>query len=348
MIDSSAITGPACWHGDELKTSTEWQFHLDDADRAEIHAAVETTRQVPIHALNSTLFSLPRLAPRLTRLHHDLIEGRGFVLIRGMPVSSMDREEIIRAYVGVATYLGTAVSQNGKGHLVGHVRDLGNDPSDPATRVYTTTWRQPFHTDSCDIVGLLCLQPAKSGGASAIASSTSVVAEMYRTRPDLLEVMMQPFVYDRKNEIPEGEQPTYQMPVVHYHQKKVSVFYARDFIEAALVRFPEIAQLSEIQREALDYFDSLSRSDRFRLDMDFRQGDIQFLHNHQILHARTTYEDHEEPELKRHLIRLWLSANNPRVLPDVYQRRYGPIVDGEIRGGIRVPGVSPVTPLNPE
>lgn len=348
MIDSSAIQGPACWYGDELKSSNDWQFHLTDDDRAEIHAAVETTRQVPIHSLSSSLFSLPGLAPRLTQLHEELVQGRGFVLMRGMPVSTMDREEIVRAYVGVATYLGTAVSQNGKGHLVGHVRDLGNDPKDPATRVYTTTWRQPFHTDSCDIVGLLCLQPAKSGGASAISSSTSVVAEMHRTRPDLLEVMMQPFVYDRKNEIPEGAEPTYEMPVVHYHAKKFSVFYARDFIDAALERFPEIATLSEIQREALDYFDSLSRSDRFRLDMDFQQGDIQFLHNHQILHARTTYEDYDEPERKRHLIRLWLSANSPRELPEVYQRRYGPIVEGQIRGGIRVPGVAPVTPLNPE
>jgi len=348
MIDKNSLTGPACWYGEELKTTDEWQFPLTDRHREEIHAAVETTRSLQIHELSSDSFSLPTLGPDLARLRDDIVEGRGFTLLRGMPVATMDREEIIRAYFGVASYLGTAVSQNGKGHLVGHVRDLGNDPKNPATRVYTTTWRQPFHTDSCDIVGLLCLQPAKSGGASAISSSTSVVAEMQRTRPDLLEVMMQPFIFDRKNEIPKGEQPTYPMPVVHYFKNKVSVFYARDFIDAALTRFPEIASLSELQLEALDYFDSLSRSDRFRLDMDFRQGDIQFLHNHQILHARTTYEDFDEPERKRHLIRLWLSAKDPRALPDVYQQRYGPIVDGQVRGGIRVPGVSPVTPLHPE
>jgi len=348
MIDNNALNGPACWYGEELATSTDWQFHLSDRHREEIHAAVETTRQLAIHEITSDLFNLPTLASDLGKLRQDIVEGRGFTLLRGMPVSTMDREEIIRAYVGVASYLGTAVSQNGKGHLVGHVTDIGNDPKDPATRVYTTTWRQPFHTDSCDIVGLLCLHPAKSGGASAIASSTSMVAEMQRTRPELLEVLMQPFIYDRKNEIPKGEQPTYPMPVVHYFKNKVSVFYARDFIDAALVRFPEIAQLSDLQQEALDYFDSLSRSDRFRLDMDFQQGDIQFLHNHQILHARTTYEDFDEPERKRHLIRLWLSAKNPRALPDVYQQRYGPIVEGHIRGGIRVPGVAPVTPLQPE
>ena len=338
----------AAWTATQMRERTEWKVSFNPQEVTEICAAVSESIESKrsISEISRENFKLPVLGDKLIEIHRELIHGRGFVLLRGMPVQALNREEIIRAYAGVGAWFGTAVSQNGLGHLVGHVKDIGNDPADPATRIYTTSYRQPFHTDSCDIVGLLCLQPARSGGQSAIASSTAIYLHMLEHNPTLAAQLKLPYTYDRKGEVPAGKQATYQMPVVHEHNGHISVIYARDFIDAALARFPDQVTTTALQLEALDEFDRLAHSDEFKLEMDFQQGDIQLLHNHQILHARTSYEDFEEPEKKRHLIRLWLSAHQPRELPSAYEERYGKIVPGQVRGGIRVPGVEPVTPLD--
>jgi len=237
------------------------------------------------------------------------------------------------------------VPQNAMGHLLGHVKDLGKDPADPQVRIYQTSHRQLFHTDSCDVVGLLCLQPAKEGGRSAIVSSVSIFREIERRRPDLAAVLQRPFVIDRKGEVPAGKAGTYEMPIVHRFGGCLTTIYARDFIEAAQHR-AEVPRLTPQQREAMDLMDEFANSADFRLDMDFRPGDMQFLHNHQILHARTAYVDWPEPEKRRHLLRLWLSARNGRPLPPVFAERYGEIRVGQRRGGIQVPGQALHAPLD--
>lgn len=337
----------AAWTAPKMRDKTDWQLQLSTDHVSEICAAVDASLDsgIDVADIDRATFKLPTLGSVLQQTHQQLIHGRGFVLVRGMPVGQLNRESIIRAYVGVSAWLGQPVSQNGRGHLVGHVKDIGHDPHDPATRIYTTSYRQPFHTDSCDIVALLCLQPALSGGQSAIASSTAIYLHMKQHCPALAEQLKKPYIYDRKGEVPAGKQPVYPMPVVHEHAGNINVIYARDFIDAAMQRFPEQVKVTPLQLEALDEFDLLAHSDQFKLEMDFEPGDIQYLHNHQILHARTTYEDHPDPAKKRHLIRLWLSAHNPRPLPTAYEERYGPILEGQIRGGIRVPGVPLTTPL---
>jgi len=213
--------------------------------------------------------------------------------------------------------------------------------------LYRTSARQRFHIDSCDVVGLLCLRPAKSGGASAICSSVAVVDEIRRLRPDLAAVLEQPFVYDRKGEVPAGKGPWYRIPIVHRHAGLTSVFFARDFIESAQKRFPDVPRLTADQIEALDLVEALAASDAFRLDMDFQPGDMQFVHKHTVLHARTADEDWADPWRKRHLLRLWISPIGVRPLAAVFAERYGPLEDGAPRGGIAVPGVAPSVPLDP-
>jgi hypothetical protein len=290
--------------------------------------------------------TLPGLDAMLAEVECEVLHGRGFVLLRGLPVDDWDLETTAFAYWLIGTRMGDAVSQNAQGHLLGHVRDLGNDPDSPMTRIYTTAAAQEFHTDSCDIVGLLCLRPARKGGASSIASSTTIYNEIVETRPDLAAALMQPFTIDRKGEIPQGKGPTYELAIFHDYGGEISGIYARSFIRAAQER-PEVPQLTAAQVEALDLVDALAADDRIRFDMDFRPGDIQFLHNHQILHARTAYEDFADPKRKRHLLRLWLSARDGRALPPAFAERYGTVEPGRIRGGIRVPGVTPVVSLTP-
>jgi hypothetical protein len=273
-----------------------------------------------------------------------VLEGRGFVLIRSLPVERWTRREAALAFLVIGVHLGNLRMQNAEGHLLGHVRDLGRSSDDPNTRIYQTRERQTHHTDSCDVVGLMCLQTAKSGGLSSLVSSTTIFNEMRRRRPDLLRVLLEPIETDRRGEVPEGSKPYFTIPVFNYHKGLVSAIYQRQYIESAR-RFPDVTPLSALQIEALDLFDELANDPKLNLMMELQPGDIQLVHNHTILHDRTAFEDYPEPERKRHLLRLWLAPPGARPLPEIYAERFGSITPGD-RGGIVVPGAEPTIPFD--
>jgi hypothetical protein len=349
-LPPGAIAGPAAWYGGELAhRAHEWMRPFSPGELAEIDAAVRTfgSSGVPLASISPESFALPSLGPALAALLRDLLEGRGFVLLRGLPVERWTREEQAIAYMGIGSHFGAARSQNAKGHLLGHVKDLGLDVSDPAVRYYQTRRKLEYHTDSTDIVGLLCLQAARSGGESFIASSMTVYNEVLARRPDLLPALFEPFPTDRRGEVPEGMQPWFDMPVFHWHAGRLSCIYVRQYIESAQKLFPQARRLSAAQREAMDLMDELLNDPRIHLSMAFAPGDVQFLHNHQVLHSRNDFENWPEPERHRHLLRLWLAPKEGRPLPDVFAPRYGSVTPGD-RGGIVVHGTRPKVPLEAE
>jgi hypothetical protein len=344
------VEGPSAWIGAEMrKRETEWTYRLSPAQLDEIDAAVNSVRArgLDLAAVRRDDFPLPTLGPVLDRLHGEVLDGRGFVLLRGMRVEDRPIAESAVAYWGVGTYFGRARSQNSKGHLLGHVYDLGQGLSatNPLLRSYATAEGQKFHIDRCDVVALLCLRRAKSGGLSTIVSSMAVHNVMAARRPDLLERLYQPFPTDRRGEVPEGKGPFYEAPVFNPHDGYLSVLYSRLHIGSSQ-RFPEARRLTPEDFEALDMLGELAGDPELRLDMDFQPGDIQFLHNHTILHARSAYEDWSDIERKRHLLRLWLCPPDARPLPPVFAEVYGRIAVGD-RGGIICPGTRLHAPLEP-
>jgi hypothetical protein len=327
------VAGPAAWRG---KNVAGWQREFSAAEIAEIEAAVDAYRGDPA-ALSPANFPLPTLGPALRAILQELLEGRGFILLRGLPVQSWSRERQALAYLGIGAWLGRFCSQNAKGHLLGHVKDLGLDIRDPHVRYYQTNRKLEYHTDSVDIVGLLCLRPAKAGGESYIASSMTVYNEILRRRPDLMPALFEPFPTDRRGEVPEGMKPWFDIPIYHWHAGRLSCIYVRQYIESAQKLFPEARRLTRAQVEAMDLMDELCNDPAIHLAMDFRPGDIQLLHNHQILHSRGDFENWLEPERHRHLLRMWIAPPEARPLPEVFAPRYGSVTPGA-RGGIVVKG----------
>jgi hypothetical protein len=251
--------------------------------------------------------------------------------------------EAATAFFGLGAHLGNARSQNGKGHVLGHVRDLGLDAHDPNVRIYQTNARQTFHTDSCDIVGLLCLKTAKSGGLSALVSSTTIFNEMRRRRPDLLQLLFQPIATDRRGEVAAGQRPYFEIPVFTWHEGFLTAIYQRQYIDSAQ-RFPDAPRLTPAHIEALDLFDALANDPQLHMFMAFQPGDVQLVHNHTVLHDRTGFVDWPEPAHRRHLLRLWLAASDARPLPAIFAQRYGSVTVGD-RGGIIVRGTRLHAPL---
>ncbi len=342
VIQSSDQTLPpevhdaSAWYGSDLTEGTDWIEHLSTTDVAEVQNATLKLEGCDLTSLRPNDVPLPTLAPRLQHLLNEVLNGRGFVLIKGLPIDRWTKRQAAIAFLVIGTHLGNLRMQNAEGHLLGHVRDLGRSSHDPHTRIYQTRERQTHHTDSCDVVGLLCLRTAKSGGLSNLVSSTTIFNEMRRRRPDLLKVLLEPIETDRRGEVPEGSKPYFNIPVFNYHEELVSAIYQRQYIESAR-RFPGVAPLSSLQIEALDLLDQLANDPKLNLLMELLPGDIQLVHNHTILHDRTAFEDHPELDRKRHLLRLWLAPTNARMLPQVYAERFGSTTPGE-RGGVEVTG----------
>jgi Taurine catabolism dioxygenase TauD, TfdA family len=340
------VEGPSAWIGAELARHPEqWIYTLSPAEIDEIESAVAAVRGRDLAGLTRADFPFPKLGPVLDKLREEVLGGRGFVLIRGLPVEGRPIADSAAAYWGIGSYFGYARSQNAMGHLLGHVRDLGLATTDPNVRTYQTTERQHFHTDSCDIVALLCLKTAREGGLSSIVSSMAMYNEMARRRPDLLQRLFEPFATDRRGEVPVGEKPYFDMPVYNAYEGYVSAIYSGTYIRSAQ-RFPEVPRLSPADIEALEMFDDLANDKELRLDMELRPGDMQFLHNHTCLHDRTAFVDWPEPERKRHLLRLWLAAPGARPLPPVFAQRYGSTTIGD-RGGIICEKTRLHAPLEP-
>ena len=329
------IKDASAWYGPHL-SRRDWLAHFSAFEIAEVERATRNLRQssVDLVSLSRVDFPLPTLGPRLRHLQDDVLNGRGFVLIQGLPIERWSKREAAIAFLGIGTHLGSLRMQNAAGHLLGHVKDLGRSSLDPNTRIYQTRERQTHHTDSCDVVGLLCLQTARSGGLSSLVSSTTIFNEMRRRRPDLLRVLFDPIETDRRGEVPEGGKPYFSIPVFNWHQGLLSAIYQRQYIESAR-RFPGVPPLSRVQIEALNLFDQLANDPKLNLTMELQPGDIQLVHNHTILHDRTAFEDFAEPDRKRHLLRLWIAPSGARPLPEVFAERFGSVTPGA-RGGIAV------------
>ncbi|MFP6710641.1 MAG: TauD/TfdA family dioxygenase [Rhodospirillales bacterium] len=317
----------AAWNGRELSETPEvWMVTLTPSHLAELETAAD---------INDSSFDLPTLGAVLADLQVELINGRGFVLIRGLEIEKYSEDEIATIFTGLGSHIGHARSQNGAGDLLGHVLDVGADANDTDVRIYQTSERQTFHTDSCDVVGLICLKKSKSGGASMLVSASSIYNALLERRPDLLELLFDPIATDRRGEIPNGMKPYFEIPVFTWHEGHLNIMYQRQYIDSAQ-RFSGVLRLTPNHIEALDLFDELANDPDLTLSMQLEPGDIQFVHNHSMLHDRMGFEDWPEPDRRRHLLRLWLSVPGDRPLPECFAERFGSTTIGD-RGGIVVP-----------
>jgi Taurine catabolism dioxygenase TauD, TfdA family len=346
--DMQPIDGPRAWYGRDLNQSEAWLHRFTDRELSEIEDAlrqiVSLTRELA--TVTKEDFPLPTLGPVLEEKRQEVLDGRGFVVMRGIPIDNYNRAEQAAIFWGLGQWMGKARSQNGKGHLLGHVCNLGYDVDDPNVRIYQTKERQTFHTDSCDIVSLMCLHNAREGGLSAVVSATTVYNEVLARRPELAPCLFDPIATDRRGEIPPGMQPWFNVPVLNWHQGELTPLYQRNYVDSAQL-LDGAPTLSNQQVEALNLFDSLCDDPNLHISMMLEQGDIQYVSNHSTLHDRSGYTEWPEPERRRHLLRLWLCPPMGRELPPIFAERYGPIAIGN-RGGIVLSDTEYRVPLEPE
>ncbi len=305
-----AVGGPAAWRGSELAGRRDWRVALREDHVAELDAAVAAARSLgkPTGELTAHDFPLPTLAHEIRAWREELVSGRGFQVVSGFPVECWSQEEAELCFWCLGLHMGRPGAQNPQGDLLGHVMDTGDDATDPFVRLYRTKADIAYHCDAADVVGLLCLRAARSGGASRIVSSVAVHDELLARRPDLVARLYEPFLLDVRNEDRSGALRHLPIPPCRFADGRLRTFYHSDYFRS-VQRHDDVPPFTDREQELLDLYEEIAADPALYLDMDLAPGDVQWLSNHTVLHARTAYEDHAEPERRRHLLRLWLSVD---------------------------------------
>ena len=307
MLQPPPLTTEDAWLGRDMARRKDWRRVLSPGEVQALLAARQAAlgRSADRRDWRAQDFPLPTLATEVRAWLADLDRGRGFLLLRGLPVAEIGPEAAADIYWGLGLHMGRAVSQNTDGDLLGHVRDTGADPNAYGVRLYKTRAEQDFHTDGADIIGLLCLQGAKSGGVSRIASSAAIFNRLLAERPDLVPDLFSDFPFDTQGQHRPGTPAWFARPICRLIEGRLNLFFIPWYIRESQ-QHAGAPRLSPGQEAVLRFIETTANDPAHVLDMDFQPGDIQFLKNASILHKRTAYEDWDDPARKRHLLRLWL------------------------------------------
>jgi hypothetical protein len=336
---------PRGWSVDELQKDSSWTRLLSSEAVAGLEAATAHAKALGKEwlAMRQDDFPLNQAAKKEIGDAYRAVQGRwGFCLLKGFPVHKWNAEEARLAMWGVGLHFGVARTQSKTSSLMSDVRDTGNTYKRKGGRGYDTKASLDFHTDSCDVVGLLCLKQAKSGGVTKITSSIALVDEIERTRPDLIPTLRQDFYFDQLGTQATGRPPYYHAPLLGSDPEFFGFRNNRKNITLAQNGFPadEVPRLTPAQVEALDLLDELMPDPRICYSMLLEPGDLQLLNNYVCLHSRTEFEDFQEEDRKRHLLRLWLSTPDAQRLSAQWADYYGDARGGVVRGGLRGSGIT--------
>ena len=332
------LAKPRAWFPEELGRDFSWIHHLGRDAVREFELALQHAKATEKSWLEMTAndFPLKRNAKQaIDQAFAATQTGYGMCLLKGFPVERWSVDDARLLQWGIGLNVGVARTQNRASQVMNDVRDDGGSYKVKNGRGYNTNASLDFHVDSCDVVALMCLQTAKSGGTSKVTSSIAVVNEINRVRADLIPVLKEPFFYSFQGTNDASQLPYYKCPILGDDPEFFSLRVNRKNVTAAQNDFPEVPRLTPEQTELLDLLDELFPHDKFCFSMELERGDLQLLNNYVVIHSRTNFEDHDESERKRHLLRLWLSIPQGQRLPPLWQEYFGDIEAGSVRGGVR-------------
>ena len=330
-------------HGD-VQDESKWTVELTPADHRELDDALAVAKSHSSDLLEIGLdrFPLDGLARKIENIERELIDGRGFVRIRALDTAKYSDDDLTMLYWGIGMHLGDPWPQNHYGHVMGDVTDQGKRLDDPTIRGNEIGQvGLDYHTDGADLIGLMCLRSAKSGGLSCVANVVAIYNELVKTRPDLVAALYEPLPYDLRGEQAPGARPYYTFPIFTEHGGRLFVRFIPQYVYASQ-RHAEAPRITPLIREALDTVSAMARNPRYNVYMDLQPGEMQFINNYHVLHGRSAYEDDPASGHKRHLKRLWLATRTLKDRPERFRRR----VQSHWNDNISVSRLKPVDRVN--
>ncbi|WP_157219668.1 TauD/TfdA family dioxygenase [Flavisphingomonas formosensis] len=332
MTALAPVETETAWRGDRLKESGEWIYRLSDAQIDELERLGKEflAKDPDLRSVQAEEYPLVACADAVAEWIRDVDFGRGFVLVRGLRTEEYSDALSAAIYYVLGLHMGDAIRQNEMGDLIDHVYATSDKTMDDPTALSSKVRdKLVYHSDSSDIVALMCLRGARAGGASCLVSGAQIYNEILERRPDLAPLLLESFHWDWRRQDHNSPAYTYQSPIVSMVDGVFSMYAGSLYIITAQ-DYPGVPKLTDDQLEVLRLFDEITYEPGMAIEMDFRPGDIQWLSNYAALHARTEFFDWPEPQRKRHLLRLWLSSKSDRpVVPgfgknSVVQHRIAP------------------------
>lgn len=339
---------PSAWKPTEMGGKQAISEVLTNRHIEALDSALQSVlaRGIELEDIRREDFPLDDIQDSVSRWEHEIQEGRGIFILGGFPIERYSKDDCARIYFGLGMHFGDPQSQSLMGDRLGHVIGVGG--KDTRERAYRNSVELALHTDASDIIGMMCLVKAKQGGLSGYCSAPAVYNHFLEHDPELLEVLLEGFRYHLFGEQAPGQSAVtdHKIPVFSECDGYLSVSYLRSYIELA---YEELAlNKTEAEARALDVLDEVAHSSEFRLDFMLEPGEMSFFNNYTVLHTRTEFFDDEDPDKKRHLLRLWLKAWNPRPLAGeigTYGARKG--IDKQAGGGTYYTGNAEYTEAPP-
>lgn len=337
MVDLTVRPQP--WTAEQIDSDRSWIQHLspqavEDFDQALAHAK---RLDKSIYELTEDDFPLRGAGKEeLLEAYASTQRGWGLCLLKGFPVRRWSEDDTRLAYWCMGLHVGTVRTQNAASEVICDVRDSGNQNyQGKGGRGYNTNKSLDFHVDFCDVVSLLCRRTARAGGTSLIVSSQAVVAEIEKTYPHLVPALYEPLYYSLQGAHAPGASPYYACPLLGEKDGIRAFRTNRKNIVAAQRDFPEVPRLTDLQKELIDVLDTFWTDSRFCFSMKLDEGDMQLVNNYVVVHSRTDFEDFDDPDEKRHLLRLWMCLPQAQALPDSWREAFTDTRAGAVRGGNR-------------
>ena len=308
---TDGISDERAWRASTIDDTTAWYYPLSEgclsSFRRIIRDAHHQSRPITEIYRPSVLSNGGGecLQPALDALN----SGRGFAIVERLPIEQYTVQEALAMYWLIGQFLGSPMEQNIQGTLLYDVRDTGQNVAQGA-RFSVTNAESSFHNDNSfgetlpELVGLLCLHTAKSGGQSQLISGYALHNELLENHPDVLETLYQLFCFDRRGQFKAGESPTSQFPIFQWSGDELTLRYLHYYIQVGHERAGKM--LTTDQKKALDVVEGLLCRADFRVEFNLQPGQMLFTNNRWILHNRTAFEDYTDPERRRHYVRLWL------------------------------------------
>ena len=337
------INAPAAWSRQQVDDDASWIQRLTDSEIAGVDQALVVAKKhgKPLLEMSPADFPLTDVTRRALNRAVSATQSRwGFCLVKGFPLQRWSEEEARLAYWGMGLHMGVARTQNKMSDILNDVRDVGAEYY-KSGRGYNTRAELDFHIDFGDIVTLLCRRTAKTGGRSLLTSTRAIYDEVQRTHPELLAALHQPFYFSWQGACGLEDGAYYACPIVGFKNGFFAYRSNLKNIIAAQRDFAEVPRLTDLQQQLLDLLEILYRDPRFCYAMELEAGDMQLVNNYNVIHSRTSFEDYDHPDQKRHLLRLWLGLPNCQPLPDEWSVPYKNTQANAVRGGLRGNHITP-------
>lgn len=334
-VDLEPVNTRAAWRGDVLSQGDDWVYYLSDAQLEELEALGDQfLKDNPdLRFVQAEDYPLVACKDAVAEWGEEVDSGRGFILVRGLRSYRYSDAMSAAIYYILGLHMGDPIRQNEMGDLIDHIYATSDKTMDDPTALPSKIKDElVFHSDSSDVVSLMCLRPSKSGGASCLVSGAQIYNEILKRRPDLAHLLLEPMHWDWKRQDPKAPSNTYTSPIVSMKEGVFSLYAGSTYLFTAQ-EYPEVDPLTPEQVEVIELFDEITYEKGMAIEMDFRPGDIQWLSNYAALHSRTRFEDFPEPQRRRHLLRLWLSRDTGRPLVDGFGKNSVVQVRSETRSG---------------